>query len=219
MSELIVGNRTVPLETANEWVAQYTDPERVNPHKPYGYPWYDTYNTGNSNLLVQGDLLAPVLLNVRPSIAAFASLDRMRPSLNKVLKPIGSTDSMLDIDDIGAIGRLYMPLDETPRPFGVKATTLAKVLHRKRPNFVPLFDGAVRACYFDSHLEEGARLSAVRAESWADYMTRIAAAIKADILASRSDWESIQNSNLGPHPISLLRAFDIVAWNCGTGHS
>ena len=111
MSELIVGNRTVPLETASEWVAQYTDPERVNPHKPYGYPWYDTYNTGNSNLLVQGDLLAPVLLNVRPSIAAFASLDRMRPDLNKVLQKIDSTDSILDIDDIGAIGRLYMPLD------------------------------------------------------------------------------------------------------------
>jgi hypothetical protein len=50
-------------------------------------------------------------------------------------------------------------------------------------------------------------------------MTRIAAAIKADILASRSDWESIQNSNLGPHPITLLRALDIVAWNCGMGHS
>ena len=219
MSELSVGNRTVPVETAIKWVAQYTDPELVDPNKPYGYPWYDTYDTGNSNLLVQGDLLAPVLLNVRPSIAAFASLDRMRPDLNKVLQSIESTDSMLDTDDFGAIGRLYMPLDEIPRPFGVKATTLAKVLHRKRPNFVPLFDGAVRACYFDSHLEEGARLSAVRAESWADYMTRIAAAIKADILASRSDWESIKNSNLGPHPISLLRAFDIVAWNCGTGHS
>jgi hypothetical protein len=64
-------------------------------------------------------LLAPALLNVRPSIAAYASLHRIAPELNRVLKEIPTDASLLESDNLEMIGRLYAPLDEHPRPFGV----------------------------------------------------------------------------------------------------
>jgi hypothetical protein len=219
MAKLIIGNRKVTIAKAKDWVRDYTNPKWAPSKDPRGYPWYDTYDTGESHLLVDGDLLAPVLLNVRPSIAAYASLNRMRPELNDVLATIDIEDSLLEFDDLDAIGRLFAPLDAKPRPFGVKATTLAKVLHRKRPEFVPLFDRQVRACYFEKRGATAPRLTTHRAESWADYMMNIAGAIRSDILSAQDEWEAVQAAKEGSEPISLLRTFDIVAWRCGKGDS
>jgi hypothetical protein len=219
MAKLMIGNRKVTIAKAKDWVRDYTDPGQAESKKPFGYPWYDTYDTGESDLLVDGDLLAPILLNVRPSIAAYASLSRMRPELNEVLATIDIDESLLDVEDVEAIGQLFAPLDGKPRPFGVKATTLAKVLHRKRPRFVPLFDREVRASYFEKHGATAPRLTTHRAESWADYMMNIVDAIRCDILAACDDWEAVQAANRGSEPISLLRTFDIVAWRCGKAGS
>jgi hypothetical protein len=219
MAKLIVGNRKIALGKAKDWVRDYTDPGQAESKKPFGYPWYDTYNTGESELLVDGDLLAPVLLNVRPSIAAYASLSRMRPELNEVLATIDVDESLLDVEDVEVVGRLFAPLDVKPRPFGVKATTLAKVLHRKRPRFVPLFDREVRACYFEKHGATTPRLTTHRTESWADFMMKVAGVIRSDILAAQDEWEAVQAANAGSHPIGLLRTFDIVAWRCGKSGS
>lgn len=210
---LTIGNRSVSIDRAMSWINDYTSKD-VNPKKPYGYPWYDTFDTGSSDLLVDGDLLAPVLLNVRPSIAAYAGLHRLIPTLNAVLVDVDVQASLISSVDISPIGRLYSILD-TDRPYGVRATTLAKVLHRKRPNFVPLYDREVRTCYLSKHGTSPSRLSTSRNESWSDFMLKIAGAIREDILTAHAEWDSIVKNNSSNPPIGILRAFDIVAWQCG----
>jgi len=214
MTKLTIGNRTVALDTAIEWVRDYTSTP-ANPKKPYAYPAYDTYDTGASDLLVDADLLAPVLLNVRLSIAGYESLQRMTAMLNEKLAHIAPDASILDTSPLKSVGGLYTPLDERPRPHGIKGTTLSKVLHRKRPGFIPLFDREVRACYAEIHGGTPARIPPDRSRSWSEYMGLIADEIRNDLLASRSGWDEVASANKGDHPITTLRCFDIVAWNCG----
>ena len=214
MSELTIGNRRVTTEQAIQWVSDYTS-EPKDPNKPYGYPWYDTYDTGGSPLLVDGDLLAPVLLNVRPSIAAYKSLKGMTEHLNSVLREIPVEASLLDTDDLSAIGRLYEPLNIDDDSHGVRGTTLAKVLHRKRPNLIPLFDAEIRKCYSSTHDGHAARIPRERNRTWSAYMTLLAEAIRDDLRINQPEWAEVMNANQINPPITLLRCFDIVAWKCG----
>jgi hypothetical protein len=73
----------------------------------------------------------------------------------------------------------------------------------------------VKVCYLTEHNGEAARITTSRTEPWSTYMMNISAALKADLLTSLDDWERVRSANKGNHEISLLRAFDIVAWNCG----
>jgi hypothetical protein len=139
----------------------------------------------------------------------------MSPTLNRILAEIPPDTSLLATNDLGAISRLYATLDIDPRPFGVKATVLAKVLHRKRPDFIPLYDKQIRRCYSDPFAGAPAEIENSADLSWAEFMTLIASSIRSDILNSRSEWDDLQRSNRGDTKISLLRCFDIVAWNCG----
>jgi len=213
--ELRIGNRKVKLNEAVEWVRAYTS-EPTDPNKPYGYPWYDTYDTGNSLLLVDGDLLAPVLLNVRPTIAAYSSLKVMTGRLNSILETIPASASLLEIEDLAIIGALFAPLD-TDAAHGVGGTTLAKVLHRKRPHLIPLYDRRIWNCYCTADPVSGSDrvIPAAKTRSWAEFMMLMAGAIQKDLTDRLPVWRGLLGANPPEPPISLLRCFDIVAWRCG----
>lgn len=50
----------------------------------YAYPAYDTYDSGSDpDRVSDADLLAPVLLNVSPSITAYYSLQGLRSQLEE----------------------------------------------------------------------------------------------------------------------------------------
>ncbi len=213
MTKLTVGNRKIAIDQAKSWVSRYTSPPK-DPKRPYGYPAYDSYDTGGTGTLVEADLLAPALLNVRVSIAAFESLKTMVSVLNEQLSTISPEASLLSSAQTEIVGQLYAPLDSRPRPHGVKGTTLSKVLHRKRPDLVPLFDREVRKCFTDKHGRTAARVPYDRKRSWSDYMTLLAGEIRNDLLEAEDNWADVHEAVSGEVPITLLRCFDIVAWNC-----
>jgi len=214
MANITIGNRSVKVSQARKWVTAYTSgPE--DPKSPFGYPAYDTYDTGNSTLLSDADLLAPVLLNVPLTIAGYESLRHMTGSINGKLKAIKLTSSILDESSTSVVGPLYEPLDNRPRPHGVRGTILSKVLHRKRPQLIPLYDSQVWACYSSPHDGQPARIPRKRNRSWAEYMGQLADAIHEDLVTANRQWDEIHSAVGGGHPITLLRCFDIVAWNAG----
>jgi len=64
---------------------------------PYAYPFYDRMDTGSGpDELDDGDLLAPVLLNVPVTIVAFRSLQAMRNNLQGGLAHIPTTLTLQD---------------------------------------------------------------------------------------------------------------------------
>ena len=108
------------------------------------------------------------------------------------------------------IGQLFSGIDEQ-RLYGASGTTLAKILHRKRPALIPLYDSQVGSCY-----QQGvdAPVPLVRGRRWDVFMPLFASAIQADLIEHMHLWTGI--CALAPNPpITALRALDIVAWWAG----
>ena len=99
------------------------------------------------------------------------------------------------------------------RPAFVGMTTLSKVLSRKRPGLIPVFDVAVRHCYTEC---DGAPVPVEKARSWEGYARAWLDAVRDDLVRHHREWEAL--AALAPEdqmPISPLRALDIVAWRAG----
>jgi len=89
-------------------------------------------------------------------------------------------------------------------------TKLTKILHRKRPKFVPIHDKFVGKCYVGG---EGYSVNPNKRRMWADYALEIAAAMDADIRRQFDTLEQIR-ADCGAD-VSTLRILDVIAWNAG----
>jgi hypothetical protein len=207
-----VGGREVSPEVAREWVRTYLNGGRGQ----FGYPSYDGYRTNDDpNCVCDGDLLAPVLLNVQVKISSFADLCACRDELESALAVVPVDVDLADADQaaLSSVGRLFRVLDKDPRPRNVLGTTLAKVVHRKRPTLVPLYDEQVRRTY---QVGEQAPLPAVPGRTWVEFMALLAGHIKIDLNRSLEFWDELTTLRpAGGPPVSRLRALDIVAWRLG----
>jgi hypothetical protein len=209
---LTVGGQAVDFDRAQAWVQAYLNGAQGE----FGYPSYDGYETNNEpDRLCDGDFLAPALLNVNVKIPSFADLQAMRHELEAVLVVIPSTMDLADaeMDVCQLVGNLYAILDPERRPRNVLGTTLAKVLHRKKPAIVPLYDRNVEKVYLES---DGAPIPPATKRSWVDYMTLFTAAVRADLRAAPQEWSRLAAlAPSGGPPVTRLRALDIVAWRLG----
>lgn len=210
-----VGNVEIPLATAAEWVRSYTDEARnTTSPRPYAYPAYDRFDRdGNDpHRLSDADLLAPGLLNVPVKIRTFYDLQRLRPILEGALRHPGLERPLDDADAAtvaATVAPLYAVLDDpTTKPWNANATTLSKVLHRKRPHALVLHDRWVHACY----LGDGGPVPRAEERSWADYMTAITTAIGNDIRTQRSAFEALDAATSTPGELTPVRLLDILAW-------
>lgn len=210
---VIVGGREIEKTVAREWVRKYLN------GKPgqYGYPSYDGYRTtDDQDRLCDGDLLAPVLLNVRGNIRSFADLCACRDQLEAALRVVPVGMDLVDADDavLSSVGDLYGVLDSKSRPRNVLGTTLAKILHLKRPGLVPLYDERVRRTYLDG--ERAPLPKDPGGRTWVEFMTLLAGCIKDDLNRDREFWDELTSLRPADGPnVSRLRALDIVAWHLG----
>lgn len=212
-----VGRVKVPLGTAATWVVEYTDAAaNLLSDRPYAFPAYDRYDGGSTDpgTLTDGDLLAPVLLNARVTARSFYGLQRFRGRLEEGLRnpaldgPLAATDP----DKVAAAVRaLYGVLDDTTRPWGVEGTTLSKILHRKRPHSLVLYDRWVRSCY----VGEDAPVALAQRRSWADYMVLVTDAIRHDIASQPEVFARLRHAE--GEELSDVRLLDILAWRSKGG--
>jgi len=202
--ELTVGRHRVPFSQARSWVAEYTADGATR----YGYPAYETYlASGRPQKLDDADLLAPNLLNAAPSLKAFYWLREQLPTLNAALAAIPETADISDTDlPLSLLEPLFAVLDDPGRA-GVGMTSLSKVLHRKRPGFIPLWDSKLRSCYSTG---DDAPVRLVRHRTHGRLAVDIATAMRADLAAAPDAWTRLAALPDNP-PITPLRALDIVA--------
>jgi hypothetical protein len=210
-----IGGRTATVTDAARWIdAYFSEDNRVRP-QPYAHPAYDEYDTGSSTFeLNDGDLLAPTLLNAAPTARAFYSLQRVRPQLTEALGriPVGLTlsESVRRGTMPALLGDLVAVLDGPEPPTGASLTTLLKVLHRKRPDFIPLYDQFVRRCYVGPG--EPFPVHRQRRRSWRDYAVAIAHAMDDDLSGQREVFTDLHRP---APPVSRLRLLDVLAWKIG----
>ena len=114
--------------------------------------------------------------------------------------------------DLQVLGQLYAGIDEGEL-HGASGTTLAKILHRKRPALIPLYDKQVGSCYQHG---VGAPVPTKKGRRWDVFMPLFAGAVRDDLIRHKNFWKQVSELALDP-PITQLRALDIVAWHLGGG--
>lgn len=213
--DVVIGGVRISMAIAEEWVRAYTAAGHSAGPAPYAYPAYDLYDCEHNDpcRLSDADLLAPALLNVRPTVRGFYVLQRMRGQLEAALHNEDLRHPLSEVDDHDRIAAMVKPLyaaldDPDQDHFGVSGTTLSKVLHRKRPKSIVLHDRWVRSCYV--HADGPVRT--VRRRLWADYMTELTAAVGADLRNQSEEFTRLGRASSANPALTPVRLLEIVAW-------
>jgi hypothetical protein len=195
---------TLEVEHPDHVLLDYLDPRNG-----YAYPAYDTLVTNGSTELVDGDLLAPALMGVHLDRARFSLLRDMLPALEAVsdLPPVSLQDA--DDDHVLCVAGIFGMLDE-PRYAGrgVRGTIVSKVLHRKRPDLVPLYDSRI----FEAYTAPGS-IPRSTDRSWQQFMALLCRQMRADLHAEATAFAELEQlaADAGT-PVTQLRILDILVW-------
>jgi hypothetical protein len=192
---------TLQIEHPDDVLLDYIDVRNG-----FAFPSYDRLVTNGSAELVDGDLLAPALIGAEVDRGRFALLREMLPALTGVASL--PQVSIEDADDaaIGAVADLFAVLDEAPYAGkGVRGTILSKVLHRKRPDLVPLYDSRI----FESYTAPGAIPRAAH-RSWREFMELLCTQMRDDLRAEQEAFDELVEVAGGE--LSRLRILDILVW-------
>lgn len=195
---------------ADGHVAHYTDPEG-----PRAFTTYD--RLGDPNTLGPLDCLAPALLSVdidyrqvvplfQPSGAGARVLQALRAVLDH---SDSATTDFLTVDLTApdtawaAVTAALLTARTDGRVKWLKESAVTKILHRKRPNLVPIFASRIYTFYFGRRPRPGG--AAAR---------ELFPRLQADWVANRDLLESWAAPVRTPddRPVSLLRAADIAIW-------
>jgi len=211
---LRVGRVNLPVRTATEIVRRYVaEPQLHDRRRAHPFDVYDAYRAEQRyQPLDQPDLLAPVLLHVQSlSVDAYRWLTGQLAPLNRALERISPDASLMDPDpDLSPLADLFAVLDDPARD-GVRMTILSKILHRKRPRMIPLWDAHSLTCYSRG---ESCPVPEQRGGSRQEYALTLTRAIHADLRAGKAHWEELCALATG-RELTELRALDIVAWTVG----
>jgi hypothetical protein len=211
---LRVGKFNVSRQNAVEIVRRYiAEPNPLDRRKAHAFDVYDAYRAQDRFApLDQADLLAPVLLDVpNLSVSAYRWLTGQLAPLNRALDRIGTEASLSDPDpDLGPLADLFSLLDDTSRD-GIRMTILSKILHRKRPRMIPLWDTHSLTCYSRG---EACPVPEQRGGTRQEYALDVTRAMHADLRAGKPLWEEVARLSTG-RELTELRALDIVAWTLG----
>ncbi len=196
---------TLPVEEPEELLLSYIEPDGA-----YAFPAYDTLVTNGSPDLVDGDLLAPSLLGAHVDYARFVLLKRMLPSICDGMSALPPTP-LHETDDAGivAVAKCFAVLDE---PIyvraGARGTIVSKVLHRKRPDLIPLYDSRIWTAYTVSGaIGRGSH------RPWVEVMQALCHSMRSDLVHNLAEFEALQQA-AKEHgaDLSLLRILDILVW-------
>lgn len=196
---------TLAIEDAEDLLLAYVDPDG-----PYAFPAYDELVTNGSSELVDGDLLAPSLLDAHVDYARFVLLKRMLPSICEAWSRLPETP-LEDTDDAGvaAVARCFAVLDE---PIyvraGARGTIVSKVLHRKRPDLIPLYDSRIWTAYTVSGaIGRGSH------RPWVEVMQALCHSMRADLRNNRAEFETLRATAAAKGArLTALRILDILVW-------
>ncbi|MHA7282009.1 DUF6308 family protein [Arthrobacter sp. TMS2-4] len=212
MSETLhVGGRSITMDAARKVARQYLIENRGKS----AYPAYDGYPGHSGPEVGLQDLLAVVLLNVsnRP-IPVYYGLASMIGELNRCLDVLPASENLQGADSavLQRIIDLLGVIDRVPAAH-VRLTTISKVLHRKRPNLIPLFDANIAYCYSEC-AEAPVPFTSSGTRSLNEYRLLWLKAVKNDLSSQLDHWQELADFAPGP-PITPLRALDIIGWELG----
>lgn len=201
-------DHTLAMESARSYLSR---------RDRFGYPAYDSFGSeGGPWKVSDADFVAPVLLNAEMNSRTFYALEAIRPHLEHWLVTIPVDARLVEAGpaELDRLGELFSVLDSDDLPGNARGSILAKVMHRKRPAFIPLYDRFVDYCYRGA---DGAPIPKDRKRSWQEFLPMLGQAIITDLTTGRDFFQEVAALAKAPS-ITSLRALDIVAWHAGRTH-
>lgn len=180
----------------------------------FAYPAYDAFSTdGGWWRISDADLVAPVLLNAEMNSRVYYALEQLRPHLEQWLRDVPPDARLIEAGptDLDRLGELFGVLDREDIPLKARGSILAKLMHRKRPAFIPLYDRSIDYCYRDA---PGAPVPREPGRRWRDFLPLLGRAMADDLRSGAELFDAVVALAPGP-TITPLRALDIVAWHAG----
>lgn len=193
-------------------VEDYLDVARPRKHR-FSWPFYDSLVTnGRGDALVTGDFLAPSLLGASVDSDVMAGLISLQQPLQDALSALPAVEHLADATDADCdtVAALWAVLDrEHVDTADVKPSLVAKVLHRKRPGLIPVWDSRVFTFYRDA----GCVLVNRGEHSWEDYLRQLTLTIREDLRANPAAFAELAALAPPDGPaLTPLRSLDIVVW-------
>jgi hypothetical protein len=195
---------TLVVEHPDELLLDYVDVRNG-----YAFPSYDRLVTNGAASLVDGDLLAPALIGAEVDRGRFALLREMLPALGGITAlppvPLEAADDAV----VEQVADLFAVLDEAPYAGkGVRGTIISKVLHRKRPDLVPLYDSRI----FESYTAPGV-IERSTHRSWREFMALLCQQMRADLQAESAAFDDLVGvAGDAGALLTRLRILDILVW-------
>lgn len=172
---------------------------------------------GAVNILTADDFLAASFLSVRFSPkAVIGILEKRRGDVTALLEQIPAD---LDLADVTHENFKSVLGEESPawqlwdllrgkdlpdnQSWGIGATKASKLMARKRPQLIPIWDSVVKQ-------ETGLKDSGTQWSHWHEVLTQNNGALVRHL-------GDIQRRAELPHAISALRTMDVILWMHGTG--
>lgn len=183
----------------------------------FGYPAYDSFGSeGGPWRISDADLVAPVLLNAEMNSRTFYALEALRPHLEQwlVRVPVDARLAEAGKRELDLLGELFSVLDDEDTPELARGSIVTKLMHRKRPAFIPLYDRFVDYCYRGA---PDAPIPPARGRAWREFLPMLGSAVREDLRSGADFFDEV--AALAKDPvITRLRALDIVAWYAGRQH-
>ena len=175
----------------------------------YAYPLYDRLVTNGASTLVDGDLLAPGLIGADVDRGRFSLLREMLPALAGISSlpavPLEEADDSL----VERVADLFSVLDQAPYAGkGVRGTIISKVLHRKRPDLVPLYDSRI----FESYTAPGG-IERSTSRSWREFMALLCGQMRDDLQGEAAAFDDLVGvAGDAGALLTRLRILDVLVW-------
>ncbi len=204
MSPLRLCAGTLEVEHPDQVLLDYLDVRNG-----YAYPSYDRLVTNGAATLVDADLLAPALIGAEVDRGRFSLLREMLPALGGIgsLPAVPLEEASDEL--VEQVADLFAVLDQAPYAGkGVRGTIISKVLHRKRPDLVPLYDSRI----FESYTAPGCIERSVH-RTWREFMALLCGQMREDLQAESAGFdELVVVAGDSGALLTRLRILDILVW-------
>lgn len=213
---VFVGGASCGFAYARDHVFRYLNDYLSDDSKAgtWSYPAYDDYQGASTPEVGDADLLEIALPNAgRQPLPSYYGLKKLVPEINERLShpALNGTLTKADGEALDAIVDFFNIVTECRVPY-VRFTTLTKVLHRKRPHMLPLFDLNIRRCYV--YRGDSPPLAHFEISESREFIEAWVISVRKDLANGGEIWEDFAKLAPGPQN-SSLRAMDIVGWELG----
>ena len=180
------------------------------------YPMYDAVPVMEDNELRVADIALSTMLNSRISGNTGGAIFRQRETVQAALAGIPPNLDLLDIPIDGelpgasGISRAITSMCELMR---VKLSVSTKILHKKRPGLIPIFDSVVAGQYYPRWCPN------VRGQTWGDYALALIKLVQKDMHGAASELRDLR-SELAERgaPMTPCRILNALTWIVRAGN-